>query len=274
MMGETSHFRPPAMYCRRRAAQGDFGEWVHAEGMYIHHVDWSACSLREAHQRRWGDAWQPSKSGSIPLHYPTHSLGGFLSVMEAHATHVSAFGHHASADDWHRTDTESGSPFGNETALMRLSNGATATIKEHRWSGAWAQEGFSITGTEGAFSDSSGLCRWMTSEQPPGAPLSDDEMRDPLPADVADAWRNERGEIELGAHGGSHAYLVHEFVDSVARGRRPVSTPGRPCAIWRRALSPTNRCCATASVCPSPIGAMRQPETAHLRLSHLQLAHA
>lgn len=220
MMGETSHFRPQAMYCRRRAATGDFGRFVHAEGEYLHDVDWPSCNLRDVSRQRWGDAWDESKSGDIPMHYPTHSLGGFLSVMPAHATHVSALGFHDPDDDWHRADTESGNVFGNETALLRLSNGATATLKEYRRIGA-GHEGFRLMGTHGVFDDSLGLCRWTSHEEPPGAPLTEDEMRDPLPPDVAAAFTNARGVLELGGHSGSHAYLVHEFVESVAHSRLP-----------------------------------------------------
>ena len=48
-------------------------------------------------------------------------------------------------------------------------------------------------------------------------------MRDPLPDEVKQAF--ERGAIEgeslYGGHQGSHAYLVHEFVDAVANNRTP-----------------------------------------------------
>jgi len=132
MMGETSYYRAEAMYCRRRARAGDFGKFVHGEGQYIHDADWPACSLREVAHSRWGRDWSAAKAGGIPMHYPTHSTGGFISVMGAHVTELCAFGYHDSDDDWHRRDTESGNILGNEIALMRMSNGATATIKEYR----------------------------------------------------------------------------------------------------------------------------------------------
>ena len=131
-MGETSYYRAEAMYCRRRARAGDFGKFVHGEGQYIHDADWPACSLREVAHSRWGRDWSAAKAGGIPMHYPTHSTGGFISVMGAHVTELCAFGYHDSDDDWHRRDTESGNILGNEIALMRMSNGATATVKEYR----------------------------------------------------------------------------------------------------------------------------------------------
>lgn len=52
-------------------------------------------------------------------------------------------------------------------------------------------------------------------------PLDADAMRDPLPGEVVEAFRTVAGEGYLGGHGGSHAYLVHEFVDAVAHDRVP-----------------------------------------------------
>jgi len=51
--------------------------------------------------------------------------------------------------------------------------------------------------------------------------LTVEEMRDPLPEDVARAFRGEGDSVAYGGHGGSHAYLVHEFVEAVAHDRLP-----------------------------------------------------
>ena len=62
-----------------------------------------------------------------------------------------------------------------------------------------------------------------------------DEMRDPLPDEVNEAFNKghalakglspDLSEQEkkdfLGGHGGSHAYLVHEFVSAIAEERQP-----------------------------------------------------
>ncbi len=50
-----------------------------------------------------------------------------------------------------------------------------------------------------------------------------EQMRDPLPEAVARAFRSGAGQDDFyGGHRGSHAYLVHEFVDAIAHGRRPM----------------------------------------------------
>jgi hypothetical protein len=57
-------------------------------------------------------------------------------------------------------------------------------------------------------------------------------MRDPQPAEVAEVFRAERGADKMyGGHGGSHAYLVHEFVDAVAYERQPAVN------VWEAARS-------------------------------------
>jgi hypothetical protein len=68
--------------------------------------------------------------------------------------------------------------------------------------------------------------------------VTEAEMRDPLPDEVAEAfqgWRKmaaldpsklSKQELEdfLGGHGGSHSYLVHEFVSAIAEERTPACT--------------------------------------------------
>ena len=46
-------------------------------------------------------------------------------------------------------------------------------------------------------------------------------MFTPLPQRVQDAWKGESFTSIYGGHGGSHPYLVHEFIDSVVNDRAP-----------------------------------------------------
>ena len=107
-----------------------------------------------------------------------------------------------------------------------MSNGAVVRICEFREVARAGAEQFRILGTRGSFRD--GLWETNYRDEPLSAKpletrsLAVDEMRDPLPPDVAAAWSATDGEtVAYGGHGGSHAYLVHEFVDAVACGRRP-----------------------------------------------------
>ncbi|MFW6155017.1 MAG: Gfo/Idh/MocA family protein [Planctomycetota bacterium] len=235
MLGETTYYRPQTMFCRRKAAEGAFGDFVYAEGEYFHDVDTDGCSLREVQDRREtgaaGREWTARKAdyqhrGVLggPMHYPTHSTSGPVSVMNAHAVSVTAHGYRNRTDDPFFAD----SAFSNETALFRMSNGATVRICEFRECAASFHdtETFRIMGTTGAFAENT----WRSNgRRAPGAvtptepeTLTPEAMRDPLPDDVARAWWDTATEtVAYGGHGGSHAYLVHEFVDAVANDRRP-----------------------------------------------------
>jgi len=167
--------------------------------------------------RRYGQNWDISKSGDIPMHYPTHSLGGFLSVMNSHITQVSAFGQQIPGDDWHRADTISGNVFGNETALFQLANGATARLSEYRKIGFTGEERFRLFGTEGSFVNEVTGMAWVTKDG--HQDLNLEEMRDRLPEEIEQGFLKLKDSNIYGGHGGSHAYLVHEFVDTVKNNR-------------------------------------------------------
>jgi len=221
MLGETTFYRPIAMYCRRQAAAGAFGRFVYAEGEYFHDVDDPGCNLRDVRRSRTasasGQEWlavekRYAERGIVngPMHYPTHSTSGPMCVMNARAVKVCAWPQRDETGDAYFAHS-----FANETAFFQMSNGATMRICEYRQIGHGGQETFRIFGTEGSFKDN----QWITKAG--RRALTVDAMRDRLPPDVADAFRATSGESFYGGHGGSHAYLVHEFVDAIAHDRQP-----------------------------------------------------
>jgi len=227
MLGETTYYRAPTMYCRRQAARGAFGDFVYAEGEYFHPHDWKLADLREVKRSRLasaaGQEWVRIQKGYLdrgirdtPMMYPTHSTSGPLSVMKTHAVKASAFGYRTRSKDPYFDDHE----FTNVTAVYELANGAHMRICEYRelvypYGDLFDMETFRVFGTQGSFREN----RWGDRES--WNPLSMEEMREPLPPEVAAEFQKENGERLYGGHGGSHAYLVHEFVDAVAHGRRP-----------------------------------------------------
>ncbi len=224
MLGETTIYRPQTMLCRKRAAAGDFGDFVYSEGEYFHDVDEPRSNLRLVQERREasaaGQEWVRLKEEykrrgvvSGPMHYPTHSTSGPMSAMQAHAVKVCAWGYRNRTNDPYYA--EHGEIFSNETALFQMSNGATMRICEHREIGLPGREIFRVYGTQGSFEND----HWCNKEA--RTPLTVAEMRDPLPPEVEDAFRSVSKTSDFyGGHGGSHAYLVHEFVESVAQGRQ------------------------------------------------------
>ena len=207
MMGETTFFRRETMYCRQKAAEGAFGEFVYVEGEYFHDL---SHGLYDVAKNRWGDQFGRDKTGGVPMFYPTHATSGVICVMGAHMTDVSCQGYQYPDDDWFREDTLTGNVLSNEVALFRMSNGAVARVAECRRIGHVGREGFRIYGTEGSFENDVSGAKWVTKDGWEAVDLS--EVSEPLP---------EALRADLGGHGGSHSYLVHEFVDSCNRGRMP-----------------------------------------------------
>ena len=194
-------------------------KFIHAEGEYLHDVDLPSSNLREVRRRRlastagqeWAKAMGGRDLGGGPMHYPTHSTSGPIFVMNAHARKVSAIGFYSP-----QADPYFGDEFSNEVALFTMSNGATMRICEFREVGHIGEEIFRLFGTEGSFRENS----WIDKER--RVPLTVAEMREPLPPMVEKAFRTISTSSDLyGGHGGSHAYLVHEFVDAVAHDRPP-----------------------------------------------------
>jgi len=236
MLGETTYYRPQAMFCRRMAAEGKFGDFVYAEGEYFHDVDSPGCVLREVKKHReasksgqeWIEARKKYAKRGVrggPMHYPTHSTSGPVCVMRAHALKATCYGYtNRNGDEYFGNAAIS-----NETALFEMSNGATVRICEFReCCDAWhGHETFRVMGTSGCFNEDTFKYNGRTE---PGTArkenevthLTADEMRDPLPEEVAKAWFDTSKEsVDYGGHGGSHAYLVHEFVSAVAEDRQP-----------------------------------------------------
>lgn len=238
MLGETTYYRPEAMFCRRQAAAGAFGDFVYAEGQYHHDVAGlrSVKAHREAGAagREWLELkkqYQERGFRGGPMHYPTHSTSGPVCVMKSHARKATAYGYRNRTGDPFFEDNA----FSNEVALFQMSNGAAVRICECREIGRLGTESFSILGTRGAFWDNIWSQRPLDTEHNAGpaerSELRAADMRDPLPPAVTEAFTeiDFTGAFPAGTnvdflhtgHGGSHPYLVHEFVDAVAAGRQP-----------------------------------------------------
>jgi len=220
MNGETTYFRPETAFCRKKAEEGAFGEFVHCRAEYFHDM---RHGLYDVAKTRWGNQFGKDKTGEPPMHYPTHSISFPVSVMKAHMVEVSAQGFVYPNDDWFREDTIYKNIFSNESALFKMSNGATAEICEFRRVSHCGHEGVvGIYGTEGSFEKAGPWSEWNREwtwyqwNQQKG-------HHEVITVKVQDhhGWLPEPLASSLGGHGGSHAYLVHEFVDSVNRQRLP-----------------------------------------------------
>ena len=240
MLGETTIYRPQAMFCRRMAAQGLFGDYVYAEAEYAHDLD-SVTSLREvARMRSTGkigetlaEFYRPYRERgckSHPMSYPTHSVSGVVDVMRSKPLTVSAIGFRNRNNDPYFKNYD----FSNIVAMFKMDNGCSFRVAEMRevsHNYGLSGEDFRIFGTRGSYS----MNQWCNNGRTLPTPerklnqaekVTDEQMRDPLPKEVADAFRaalniTDGTDFVPSGHGGSHPYLVHEFVCSVAERRRP-----------------------------------------------------
>lgn len=236
MLGETTFYRPQTMFCARKAAEGAFGSFVYAEGEYIHPYDSPGCDLRKVAAQRaasqagaeWGELKETyTVRGALtsPMLYPTHSVSGPLAVMGTHALRVSAIGYANRTQEPYFAE----SSFSNTTAFCELANGATMRVCEYRelaypGGAGFEHEIFRIFGTKGTFRENT----WMVRDK--AEPLTVEQMRDPLPPEVSLAFRETSGNsVAYGGHGGSHAYLVNEFVDAIAGNRTPAINAWQAC---------------------------------------------
>lgn len=243
MLGETTIYRPQTMFCRHKAAAGEFGDFVYAEAEYAHDVDCFTCSLRQVQKARMTGKVGEQHAAFIrpyyergcrnnPMSYPTHSVSGVVDVMRSTPVKVSAYGHRNTNHDPYFENYD----FPDITAFFQLANGAAFRVGELREISeniGLSGEDFRIFGTRGSYSynqwkDNGRVVPTPEPKENKLTKLTDAEMRDPLPREVADAFNmtlNEKArpgdDFVPQGHGGSHPYLVHEFVSAVAEHRMP-----------------------------------------------------
>ena len=105
-----------------------------------------------------------------------------------------------------------------------MSNGASVRICEYRDIGVLGREMFSVLGTKAGFYGGENMCEanyWC--DKASLTKVTMDQMREPLPDDVYKAFLAAGKGDPYGGHGGSHTYLVNEFVMSVAENRQPTT---------------------------------------------------
>ena len=248
---------------------GDFvyseGEYVHDVDGGVN--GWS--NLRNVHRNRTtgkiGEQYAAQMAPYIakgskdsPMSYPTHSISGPMHVMNTRALKVSAYG----VPNTNHDDFFAMNDFSNVIALYQLANGTSLRIAECREIGATSfdrkeSEIFRIFGKKGSFSrdiwqsnhrTTPGTAQPIMENVPNPADkvwpwagfkeMTPNEMRTPLPLEVQEAFKlaynpnaTPKDDFQPTGHGGSHPYLVHEFVSAVAEGREP-EIPAREAAHY------------------------------------------
>ena len=190
MLFETSYFHHD-LYCMREMYQkGDLGEVVYAEGEYWHYFDTPLA------------AYQGWRTGLPPQWYPTHSNAYYMGVTGGSFTEVSCMGMPSALEHLQPENNSYRNPFGTEIALFRTSEGGMA-----RMAVSWDTPGEG--GERGRIRTRQGT--FYGEFQGAQKDLLTEIKRPPLPPGV-----------DAGGHGGSHGYLMSEFVEAILLDRTPL----------------------------------------------------
>jgi predicted dehydrogenase len=189
MMFETSYFHEDLFAMRQIYQAGGLGKLVYAEGEYFHYMEEPIASYKD---------W---RVGLPPQWYPTHSNAYYVGVTGGSFTEVSCMGIPSRISHLQPGNNRYQNPFGTEVALFRTSEGGMS-----RMAVSWDTPGYGgemgrIRGQKGSFY---GKYEGLEKKLP-------NLNRPPLPPGVA-----------AGGHGGSHGYLMDEFVTAILQDRKPL----------------------------------------------------
>ena len=189
MMFETSCFREDLHAMRQIYNAGELGKIIYSEGEYFHYFDKPLPSYKD---------W---RVGLPPQWYPTHSNAYYICVTGGTFTEVSCLGMPSEIEHLRPENNRFKNGFGTEVALFRTGEGGMS-----RMSVSWDTPGHlgemgRVRGQKGAYYGNFAGIQKVTVET----------KRPPLPPGV-----------EPGGHGGSHGYLMSEFVASILQNRQPI----------------------------------------------------
>jgi predicted dehydrogenase len=189
MMFETSCYHADLHAMRVLHQSGGLGDIVYSEGEYYHYMEQPIPSFRD---------W---RVGLPPQWYPTHSNAYHLGVTLGSFTEVSCLGMPSRIGHLQPANNRYQNPFGTEIALFRTREGGMS-----RMAVSWDTPGDEgergrVRGRRGTFhNEYQGLEKQLP-----------DTRRPPLPP-----------KVEAGGHGGSHGYLMNEFVTAILEDRQPL----------------------------------------------------
>lgn len=189
MMFETSCFHEDLYGMRQIYKAGGLGKLLYSEGEYYHYMDTPI------------DSYKGWRVGLPPQWYPTHSNAYYIGVTGGSFTEVSCMGMPSVIEHLRPANNVYRNPFGTEIALFRTSEGGTSRMAVSWDSPGVGGEMGRIRGQKGSYY---GHYEGLEKNLP-------DLKRPPLPPGVA-----------AGSHGGSHGYLMNEFVTAILQNRKPL----------------------------------------------------
>ncbi len=189
MMFETSFFHEDLYAMRQLYNAGSLGKLLYSEGEYYHYMPTPI------------DSYKGWRVGLPPQWYPTHSNAYYIGVTGGSFTEVSCQGSPSRVEHLQPSANPYRNAFGTEVALFRTSEGGTSRMAVSWDSPGLGGEMGRVRGQKGSFY---GKYEGLEKDLP-------DLRRPPLPPGVAP-----------GSHGGSHGYLMNEFVAAILQDRAPL----------------------------------------------------
>ena len=219
MMAETSYYRPEIITCRQWAREGKFGTIFYSESEYHHEG-----LIPLMYDERGFPTW---RHGLPPMHYPTHCTGMIVPVTGERLTEVQAIGW---GDNHEILQTnEYKNPFWDTTAFFKTSGGHASRVSVF-WHVA-------AGGTERGQFFGDRLSYIMA--RPEGSPNTVAQISKEGKT-ILDANGYPEGDVKIAAykqpdhmealppsmrvksgHGGSHTFIVHEFLSAILEDRYP-----------------------------------------------------
>ncbi|MEO7298217.1 MAG: Gfo/Idh/MocA family oxidoreductase [Verrucomicrobiota bacterium] len=193
MMFETSAFHEDLFAMRQIFNADGLGKLIYSEGEYYHYMEEPI------------DSYKGWRIGLPPQFYPTHSNAYYNCVTGGSFTEVSCVGIKSAVEHLKPANNIYKNPFGTEIALFRTSEGGSS-----RMAVSWDTPGSGgemgrVRGQRGSFY---GKYEGLEKNLP-------DLIRPPLPPGVS-----------AGGHGGSHGYLMNEFISAILQNRKPLVDVG------------------------------------------------
>jgi len=188
MMFETSYFHSNLYAWHQLYKAGAFGKIIYSEGEYFHYFGSPLGGYNPKTKNVDANGW---RKGLPPQWYPTHSNAYYVGVTGGSFTEVSCMGMPSIVPHLRPENNDYKNPFGSEIALFRTSEGGMS-----RMAVCWDLP--SAGGENGRVYGQKKAHAAVNTSKPP------------LPPGVG-----------AGGHGGSHGYLMSEFVDAILRDRKP-----------------------------------------------------